>query len=101
MTDTIGSTGTVNGQQFYAISTTESFSAGLAWPVTMRAAPTVTSYSLAGVSGGATILAGANLTGVTSDYITAKTWGRIQKGSSAGWATGNLLTANFTASAEL
>jgi hypothetical protein len=99
ITDTIGVSSQVNGQQFYAISANEAFSSGFAWPVTMRAAPTVTTYSLAGVSGGATILGGASLTGVTADYITAKTWGRLQKG--AGWLTTNLLTANFTASAEL
>lgn len=99
MTDTIGVASTVNGQQFYAISANEAFSSGFAWPVTMRATPTVISYNLNGVSGGATILGGAHLTGVTADYITAKTWGRLQKG--AGWSTTNLLTANFTASAEL
>ena len=83
---------------FIAINTSEAFGSNF-FAVTMRAAPTITSYDNAGTSGAVHRLGVGDITGVTADEINASSWSRILKTS--GLVATGVYGALFTASAEL
>jgi hypothetical protein len=86
---------------FYAWSTSEA-GGRVGFPVQMRATPTIVTYDNAGASGSGNMHntgTGANITGVTADWINSAAWTHITK--SAGWSAQNMIVAGWTASAEL
>jgi hypothetical protein len=86
---------------FYAWSTSEA-GGRVGFPVQMRATPTIVTYDNAGASGSGNMHntgTGANITGVTADWVNSAAWTHITK--SAGWSAQNMIVAGWTASAEL
>ena len=91
---------TDGGGVFYAWNNTQS-AGRVAFPTTMRVAPTITTFNNAGVSGSGNYhdTTTGDQTGATAGWITTQSWSFLEK--SGGWAAARILLANWTASAEL
>jgi hypothetical protein len=88
----------ISGFSFVAAATNEAMGSGK-FPVTMRANPTVTTYGNLGTSGQANIYGTGDISGVSAGRITFDTFTSVVKTS--GWSVGNIISGNYSASAEL
>ena len=85
-----------------AVAFTVSEAAGrCAFPVSMRATPTIAICNNAGTFGGRAHIAGGSgdISGVSAGWITINSWSWLNKTS--GWSIGQMIIAGWTASSEL
>jgi len=91
---------TDGGGTFYAFTVSEA-AGRCAFPVPMRASPTIVTFDNTGTSGSGNVhvAASGNITGVSTGWISKQSWNWV--GKTSGWSVGQLVLAGWTASSEL
>lgn len=91
---------TDGGGTFYAFTVSEA-AGRCAFPVPMRASPTIVTFNNAGTSGSGNVhvAASGDITGVSTGWISKQSWSWV--GKTSGWSVGQIVLAGWTASSEL